>query len=82
MTKPRGKDCAFVLTWADEEQPKLGDGISRTSDPRSRLWEINVWFGGNKPMRESIRALSKKQAIQFAKNRYPKATEIKLINNK
>lgn len=79
MTKPRGKDCAFVLTWSDDNQPNLGDGVSRTSDPRSSLWEVHVWFGGGRPMKESIRAINNKQALKFAKNRYPSATEIKPV---
>ena len=79
MTKPRGKDCAFVLSWADDNQPNLGDGISRTSDPRSSLWEVHVWFGGGRPMKESIRAINIKQALKFAKNRSPNDTELKPV---
>jgi len=33
-------------------------------------------------MKESIRAINNKQALKFAKNRYPTATEIKLIGKK
>lgn len=79
MTQSRGKDCAFKLHWTEDELPNLGDGISRTTDKRSSLWEISVSFGGGKPMKELIRAVNNKQALKFAKNRYPKATNITLI---
>jgi hypothetical protein len=79
MKPIRGKDCNFTLQWADDERPNLGDGVSRTSDPRSALWEIAVAFGAARPMKEYIRAVNNKQAIKFAKNRYPKATSITVI---
>lgn len=79
MTAKRGRDCNYTLHWSEDERPNLGEGLSRTSDPRSALWEISVAFAGGRPMKEYIRAVNNKQAHKFAKNRYPKATSITVI---
>lgn len=57
-----------------DEPTHLGEGITRTSDPKARLWPVTVTFAtGARPMRQTIRALSAGQAEQFARARHPNA---------
>jgi len=67
---------SYVLPWDDGDQPVVGDGLSRTSDPRAVLWSVEVSWDHGKPMRSTVRAVSKTQAAAFTKNRHPKATTI------
>lgn len=55
-----------------DPEVSLGEGISRTSEKRSRLYELKIWLPGQGAMRDLIRATSVNQAVQFARNRYPK----------
>lgn len=73
---PRGTDVSFVLTWSDEEPNRLGEGISRTSDPNAKRWRVIVQIPGQMPLREIINAHTRKEAKEFAEARYPKATSI------
>jgi len=73
---PRGKDVAFALTWQDDETPSLGEGISRTSDKTAPMWAVTVQIPGQMPLKEVIRAHTRKEAKLFASNRYPKANSI------
>lgn len=54
----------------DPEQ-RLGEGISRTSAEKTKLFELTVWLPGQGAMRDLVRAENLKQAIKFAENRYP-----------
>jgi hypothetical protein len=56
-----------------DEHPIAGEGITRTADPGARLWPYRVMFPGNRPMRGSVLAASKRQAEQFLLARHPKA---------
>jgi hypothetical protein len=56
---------------ADEHRP-CGEGVTRTTDPKARLWPVTVTFtSGARPMRTTIRAISSGQAEQFARARHP-----------
>lgn len=81
MTQPRGKDCSFKLHWNDDGPiaPNLGEGISRTSEKGAVLWDVHVVFPSAKPMKSTVLAKTKAQAIKFTKNRYPSATTITAI---
>lgn len=59
------------LQWDLDRDRKLGEGVSRTSSERAKLFELQVWLPGQGAMRDLIRAESLKQAIEFAENRYP-----------
>jgi hypothetical protein len=74
----RGKDAGFVLVFADDTftPPNLGEGISRTSNPRARLWKVKVSFADALPMSTTVLATSQKEAVRFTKNRYPASTSI------
>ena len=50
---------------------RLGEGRSRTSSERSKLFELKIWLPGQGAMRDLVRADSLQQAIKFATNRYP-----------
>ena len=50
---------------------RLGEGRSRTSAPKTALFELKIWLPGQGAMRDLIRAESLQQAITFATNRYP-----------
>ena len=78
MFKKRGKDVGFVLTFGDDSfnTPNLGEGISRTSNPKARLWAVKVSFADALPMSTTVLATSRKQAVLFTKNRYPHSTSI------
>lgn len=54
-----------------DPETRLGEGISRTSEKRARLFELKIWMPGQGAMRDLIKATSVTQAVQFAKNRYP-----------
>ena len=59
-----------------------GEGITRTSDPGARLWPAEVVFPGRRPMRCTVRAISRQQAKQFAAARHPDATSISILSRK
>ena len=47
------------------------EGITHTTDPAARLWPVEVHFStGLRPSRETIRAVSERQALEFVSNRY------------
>ena len=71
----------FILHWRDDSGAIIGEGLSRTSNPNARLYEIVVTFSGMRPMRERIRATSRAEAAKFAANRYPTHTKITIITN-
>lgn len=60
------------LQWEEDREVHLGEGVSRTSSERAKLYELRIWLPGQGPMRDLVRAESLKQAIEFAQNRYPK----------
>lgn len=54
-----------------DEPSHVGEGITRTSDPKARLWPVTVTFTtGARPLRTTIRAISAHQAEQFARARH------------
>jgi ribosomal protein L16/L10AE len=69
----------YLLHWREEHGANIGEGVSRTSDPKAHLYEMVVEFSGMKPMREWIRAMSRVEAAKFAANRYPTSTKITII---
>jgi len=60
------------LQWEEDREIQLGEGVSRTSSEKAKLYELRIWLPGQGPMRDLVRAESLKQAIEFAENRYPK----------
>jgi hypothetical protein len=69
----------YLMLWREEHGANIGEGVSRTSDPKAHFYEMVVEFNGMKPMREWIRAMSRDEAAKFAANRYPTATKITII---
>jgi len=69
----------YLLHWREEHGANIGEGISRTSDPKATLYEILVEYSGMKPMREWLRATSREEVAKFAANRYPTSTKITVI---
>jgi len=59
------------LQWEENRDLKRGEGVSRTSSEKAKLFELQIWLAGQGAMRDLIRAESLQQAIEFAKNRYP-----------
>lgn len=59
------------LQWDLDRDRKLGEGVSRTSAEKAKLFELMVWLPGQGAMRDLIRAESLQQAVEFAENRYP-----------
>ena len=70
---------SYLMLWREEHGANIGEGVSRTSDPKAHLYEMLVEFSGMKPMREWLRAMSRDEAAKFAANRYPTATKITII---
>lgn len=60
------------LQYNHDPESRFGEGISRTSEKRSRLFELKIWMPGQGAMRDLIRATSINEAVAFARNRYPK----------
>lgn len=73
---------SYLLQWREDNGASIGEGLSRTTDPRAGLYEIKVEFSGMRPMREWLLATSQKQAATFAANRYPTATNITVLTKK
>jgi hypothetical protein len=69
----------YLMLWREEHGANIGEGVSRTSDPKAHLYEMLVEFNGMKPMREWIRATSRDEVAKFAANRYPTSTKITVI---
>lgn len=60
-----------------DEPTHVGEGITRTTDPKARLWPVTVTFTtGCRPLVTTIRALSAGQAEKFARNRHPNARTV------
>lgn len=78
MTQLRGKDCNFNFHWNEDGTvlPNLGEGVSRTSERGAVLWDVEVTFPSAKPMKSTVLARTKAQALKFTRNRYPAATTI------
>lgn len=55
----------------DDEPGSAGEGITRTTDPRAKLFALEVKLPGRLPMRCTVKALNESQAIQFAVARHP-----------
>lgn len=70
---------SYILQTLDDIPPNLGEGISRTSSNNAKLHELLIKQGKTPPIKEWIRATSKKEALQFAANRHPTATSITYI---
>ena len=57
------------------------EGITRTSDPNAITHDLILNFKEMMPLKITLLATSKKQAIKFAKNRYPTALSIITLNS-
>lgn len=65
------------FSFDDDPCRMAGEGITRSSEPGTRLWQVEVkWPTARRPMRCTIRATSKKQAHLFASRRHPDASLI------
>lgn len=62
-----------VVPFQEQLDPelRLGEGRSRTSAEKTKLFELKIWLPGQGAMRDLVRAESLQQAITFATNRYP-----------
>ena len=69
----------YLLHWREDNGASIGEGLSRTSNPNAKLYEIVVTFSGMKPMREWLRATSSAEAAMFAANKYPTNTNITVV---
>jgi len=63
----------YGLLTRDETHVETGEGITMTTEPGAKLWPYRVVFPGNRPMRGSIRAASRRQAERFLRARHPQA---------
>jgi hypothetical protein len=72
----------YMLQQQELREAVVGLGLTRTEDPGSKLYRGTVSFGSARPMTELIRATSKAEAIKFATNRYPTATNIEIQDDK
>lgn len=70
---------SYLMHWREDNGASIGEGLSRTSNPNARLYEIVVTFSGMRPMREQLRATSGAEAAKFAANRYPTHTNITVV---
>lgn len=65
-----------TLTWNETDGVRFGEGISRTSAEKAKLFELMIQLPHQRPMRDLVRAESLEQALDFAKNRYPNCTVV------
>ena len=73
---------SYLLQQQELREAVVGLGLTRTEDPGAKLYRGTVSFGSARPMIELIRATSKAEAIKFATNRYPTATNIEIQDDK
>jgi len=59
----------------------MGEGITRTSDQDAIMYDFLLNFKKMMPLKISLLATLKKQAIKFAKNRCPTAISIIPLNS-
>jgi hypothetical protein len=65
-----------------EDDLPTGEGMTRTSDPKARLWPVVITFSsGARPMKTTIRATGPTQAEQFARNRHPYVRSVSVERN-
>lgn len=69
----------YLLTWQEEHTPVVGEGLSRTNNPAARLWQVNVQFTAGPPMKTTVKAMTKREAIKFTQNRHPNAKHIDVL---
>lgn len=65
-----------VLQWRlpEHEQANIGDGVSRPkAGQKTRMYRVLVRFVNAKPMTAILPAPSKRDALKYAKNRWPTA---------
>jgi hypothetical protein len=72
------------MTFTPNDSPcrHSGEGITRTSETGARFWPVEVAFACRRPMRCTIRAVTKQQAYQFAERRHPNASSIRVLSRK
>jgi hypothetical protein len=70
---------SYLMHWREDNGASIGEGLSRTSNPNAKLYEVVVTFSGMRPMREQLRATSSAEAAKFAANRYPTHTNITVV---
>ena len=58
------------------QEPTCGEGITRTSDPKAKMFRVKIEFEKGRPILDTLRAINGAQAKKFCKNRYPTATAI------
>jgi hypothetical protein len=73
MPEITGAMLPFI--WAEDPSPaKLGDGISRPKPgSRTREYKLIVYPTGARPLTWITRAESKRDALRYARNRWPGA---------
>jgi hypothetical protein len=63
---------AIRYSLPEEKILPIGEGITRTNDPKAKLWPVTITFTtGLRPMRTTIKATGPLQAEQFARARHP-----------
>jgi hypothetical protein len=68
------KNFASMLSWNDGVIGSYGPGVSRPKDgERTKLFTVMVRQQQAKPMKVSLHAKSKADAMKFARNRWPGA---------
>ena len=69
-----GKDFSSLMLWNDERMGSYGPGVSRARDgERTKPFTVLVRQGAARPMRLTLQAKNKTDAMRFARNRWPGA---------
>jgi hypothetical protein len=72
----------MTFTPDDDACQSAGEGITRTAAPGAIHWPVEVAFACRRPMRCTIRAVTKQQAHQFASARHPDASSITVLSRR
>ena len=65
---------AYAFTWQEEEQPNLGEGISRPkAKAKTTMFKLLVKPSRSMPMTVLLPAENKAAAVRYAQNRWPQA---------
>lgn len=69
-----GKDFTALMLWDDERRGKYGPGVSRAQDgEKTKPFTVLVRQNTARPMKVTLQAKNKTDAVKFARNRWPGA---------
>lgn len=74
MNKPAMDNAVLQWRLPEHDQANLGEGVSRPKPgQKTRMYRVVVRFTNARPMTAILSAASKRDALKYARNRWPMA---------